>query len=334
MGSCPVGIWKMKKKFCQYTDGICPGGAESLYGGIRHPRGGFFPLVFSAWRQGENIFGVTPKMEVYYEEMDMEVLGKQETPDIETLADALLAWEGGGVYRARLASGEVLRSLLQGSESLWGMVDWEAGSCDFHIPLFEKLLKAAGRYGYDAGKELEPELTYYRNLNNFFYFNSSAEQEEKGRVSSGTLFDDGCHGVSLPLYTMAVNASSEHKEGAWEFIAFLLEEEVQYSEEMYLPPVHRKSFDRWLEWEIRQGSEVRFENGHTVHPVYYGENTSEVKKEAYKTAIEEARPLPARTAAVLAIVLEEAEDYFSGSKSAEEVSRVINNRVQLYLNEQ
>lgn len=114
-------------------------------------------------------------MEIYYEEMDMEVLGKQETPDIETLANALLAWEGGGVYRARLASGDVLRSFLQGSESLWGMVDWEAGNCDY--------------------------------------------------------------------------------------------------EEMYLPPVHRKSFDRWLEWEIRQGSEVRFENGHTVHPVYYGENT-------------------------------------------------------------
>ncbi len=293
----------------------------------------YFPLAFSAWRQGEKIYSVTPKMDIYYEEMDAEVLGGAEPPDIETLADALLAREESAVYRQGLTSEGLLNTFLQGSESLWGMVDWKAGSCDFNTPLFEKLLEAARRYGYDDRRTLEQEITHRIDVTSYFHFSSPAEQKEEGLVSVGTLFDDGCHVVSYPLYAMAINSNSPHKEGAWEFIEFLLGEEVQYREELYLLPVHRESFDKWLEWELWWLTESRFEKGKGYIPVYHGENTSAEKVNAYKKAIEDARPLPTQTAPILTIIQEEAEDYFNGSKNAEEVSRVINNRVQLYLDE-
>ena len=293
----------------------------------------YFPLAFSAWRQGEKIYSVTPKMDIYYEEMDAEVLGSAEPPEIETLADALLAREESAVYRQGLTSEGLLDTFLQGSESLWGMVDWKSGSCDFNTPLFEKLLEAARRYGYDDRRTLEQEITHKIDMTSYFHFSSPAEQKEEGLVSVGTLFDDGCHVVSYPLYAMAINSNSPHKEGAWEFIEFLLGEEVQYREELYLLPVHRESFDKWLEWELWWLTESRFENGRGYIPVYHGENTSAEKVNAYKKAIEDARPLPTQTAPILKIIQEEAEDYFNGSKNAEEVSRVINNRVQLYLDE-
>lgn len=293
----------------------------------------YFPLTFSSWRQGEKIYGVTPKMEVHCEEISQEALGLAEVPDIEALADALLAREGKGVYRKGFDSGQTLLLFLQGSESLWGMIDWGNGVCDFDTPLFAKLLEAAKRYGDDGRKELETAIADSIDLDSFFSFNGTAEQAAEGRVSSGILFDDGCYGESVSGFTMAINVNSAHKDGAWEFISFLLGEEVQYREEWSLPPVHRKSFDRWLDWYIRDLSQVRFENGHEYHPPYVGADTSEEKREEYRQAIEEARPLPARTAPVLAIILEEAEDYFNGSKSAEEVSSVINNRVMLYLEE-
>jgi len=293
----------------------------------------YFPLTFSSWRQGENIYGVTPKVDVFYEEAETKVLGIHEMPDIEALSNALLAWEGNGVYSRGFDSGQVLHSFLRGSESLWGMVDWENGSCDFNTPLFAKLLEAARRYGDDGRKDQESAITVSIDLDYFFEFHGSAEQEAAERVSSGILFDDGCHGASIPLYTMAVNANSANKEGAWEFISFLLGEEVQDRQKWYLPPVHRESFDKWLEWEICDLSEERFENGHIYHPAYYGEDTSEEKRKEYKEAIENARPLPIRTAPILNIILEETSDYFNGSKTAEEVSTIINNRVQLYLSE-
>ncbi len=299
----------------------------------------YFPLTFSAWRQGDKIYSITPKVDIYYEEMDKELLGIEDTPNIEELADALLAREGNLIYRYGLTSGELLNTFLQGSESLWGMVNWgngdkdSPGSCDFNTPLFAKLLESAKRYGYDDRKALQQEITHRIDMTSFFHFSSPAEQKAEEKVSVGTLFDDGCHTVSYPLYTMAVNANSPNKDGAWEFLAFLLGEEVQYSEEVYLPPVHRESFDRWLEWEIRWLSEPRFENGKGIIPVYHGENTSREKRDAYKKAIEDARTLPIRTAPILTIIQEETKDYFTGSKSAEEENRVINNRVQLYLDE-
>ncbi len=49
--------------------------------------------------------------------------------------------------------------------------------------------------------------------------------------------------------------------------------------------------------------------------------------------IEEARPLPVRTKFILEVILIEAQDYFDGYKSTNEVINLINNRVQLYLDE-
>ncbi len=62
-------------------------------------------------------------------------------------------------------------------------------------------------------------------------------------------------------------------------------------------------------------------------------DTSEEKQAEFRKGIEEARPLPIRTASILNIILEEAEDYFNGYKSADEISQIINRRVQLYLDE-
>ena len=39
------------------------------------------------------------------------------------------------------------------SESFWGMVDWESGSCEFNTPLFGKLLEAAKRYDDNGRKK-------------------------------------------------------------------------------------------------------------------------------------------------------------------------------------
>ena len=49
--------------------------------------------------------------------------------------------------------------------------------------------------------------------------------------------------------------------------------------------------------------------------------------------LEEARHFPIRPVPVIDIICEEAEQYFNGSKSVEEVVSVIENRVNLYLNE-
>lgn len=294
----------------------------------------YFPLVFAAWRQGEHIYSVNYLLDALGGQIDEEVLGSRETPDIGTLADALLAWEGDGIYRSGYDSGAVLKQFLLGTETLWGMVDWENGCCDFNTPLFGKLLEAARRYGDDGRSAMKSRIAYDLDLASFFWFDGQAEQEAEKKVTYGVLFDDGCYPASSSEQTLTVNANSPNKEGAWKFISYLIGKECQGKEFLFhRPPVQREVFKEWLSAMIERWGIKHYVNGVPVLSAYYGTDVSEEKQAEYIKAIEEARPLPTRTAPILTIILDEAEAYFDGYKSAEEVSKTINNRVQLYLDE-
>lgn len=290
----------------------------------------YFPLTFATWREGEKIYGVNYRMSLQGEMIDEEILGNTETPDIETLVDALLALESDGVYHRGWGSGQVLNSFLHGTDSLWGMVDWESKTCDFNTPLFGRLLEAARRHGDDGRKSPENTIMNGRYLDCIVDYNRKSE----GRVTSGVLFDDGCYAACYPSYTLAINGNSLHKEGAWEFIRFLIEEENQSADLAYhLAPVNRKAFEIWNQWSIYELTEMKYENGVMRYPAYYGTDVSEERQAEYIKVLEEARPLPMRTEPILEIILEEAGSYFNGDKSAEKVSEVINKRVQVYLDE-
>ena len=267
--------------------------------------------------------------------MPEEVLGSREAPDIETLVDALLSWTGDGVWQKGLSSVNVLNSFFEGTDSLWNMVDWESGHCNFNTPLFAKLLQVASQYGDDERKKSEFTIRNRLSLMNLIIFEGQKERETAEKVICGFLFDDGCYAASFPTYTLAINANSQHKEGAWEFISFLLSEQSQSQNlDSSIRPVHRETFETWMQEKvIYELTTKHIRDGVLYTPPYYGADISEEKQAEYRQAVEDARPLPLRTRPILTIIQEEAENYFNGSKSAEEVSKIVNNRVQLYLNE-
>lgn len=291
----------------------------------------YFPLTFAAWRQGEQIYSISPRANILGYRMDAEVLGGSTEPDIKALADALLSRKEDGIYMRGIDSGRLLEMLLEGTEDLWGMVDWESRTCDFTDPLFEKLLETARRFGDDGRKDPGACIAEQRFFYDIFRFDSRAKQENEGKVTSGILFDDGCYGGTTAWYAMAVNKNSQNKEGAWEFISFLIGEEVQSRMTSSILPVNRKAFEEWLRREVKKGYRATNSEGEEIH--YTEEDITEEKIAEYKEAIESARPFPSRTAPLLEMIREEAEDYFIGTKSAEEVIELTANRVQLYLEE-
>lgn len=294
----------------------------------------YFPFVFASWRQGEHIYSISYCMDVWGEQISEDVLGSREVPDIETLADALLAREGNCLYRSGYDSAAVLKTFLQGTDSLWGMVDWEHGSCDFNTPLFGKLLEAARRYGDDGRKTPDSGVAEELEFDSFFWYNGQADQAAAKNVTCGVLFDDGCHPACFSRLNLVLNTHSPNKEAAWEFISYLIGAECLGRDFLfYIPPIHRETFKEWLPAMIARWGIRHYENGLPAISAYFGSDISEQKQAEYINAIEDARPLPTRTAPILTVILEEAQDYFNGSKSAEEVSQVINNRVQLFLDE-
>lgn len=304
----------------------------------------FFPFTFDTWRSGDKICGISPaspSLTGYC--MDSSVLGGTEEPDIEALTDALLAGQEKAIFLKRYDSGKLLELLLRGTETLWGMVDWENRSCDFSGELLQKLLEVAKRYGDDGNQGEISCIAESRSLGAIQYFDDRQEREENGKVICGVLFDDGCHAAVEPDSALAINANSSNKEGAWEFISFLLREEAQSGESGV--PVSRKGYDAWVERQKKRfaGGKREEEIHCNLMPdgsyayqgtvVYTEADVADEIIEEYTEMMEDTRTYSLRTAPILAIIREEAEDYFQGNKSPEEVSRLITNRVQLYLDE-
>ena len=311
----------------------------------------YFPSAFGAWREGSGVYGVCLSVRLDSYRMRKGVLEEGAAPDGEELVDALLAWPEDGVLRLNWGAAEVLRYLLEGSEDFWGILDWEAGTCDFSGGIFARMLEAAKRFGSDGLTERQ-EILESRSTN-ILTFDTAADQEAEGMEAAGVLFEDGFHSAmknTLQGYhqVMSVNANSDHVEGAWEFILFLLGEGAQTALQGsshstgYEIPVHRGAFEICI--QNRTAIAGRVEEDVPAYTMVVGDqliskyprsgqDITEEKIAQYREFLEDARPLPLRTVPLLDIILEEAEYYFDGMKSIEEVSAVIQNRVQLYMDE-
>ncbi len=313
----------------------------------------YFPDAFDCWREGEGIYGVCLDANVRGWRIRKGVLDGDSVPDGNALADALLARTEDAVLSAGYDSGEVLRWLLEGSGDFWGTLDWETGRCSFTGASFARILETAKRYGNNGLAE-KPEIIEPRAYG-IEGIDTAADRAAEGMEAAGVPFDDGFH--SVMVYTadriMAVNANSAHTEGAWEFISFLLGEEAQLAFQRpdssgYGTPVHKGAFEECIKAAIAFFSEVSQKGSVKTLPGYEVidvsgktirkyprdiENISDERVEEFRAMLEDARPLPIRTAPLLDIIAEEAEYYFDGTKSIEEVTAVIQNRVQLYMDE-
>ena len=223
------------------------------------------------------------------------------------------------------------------------MVDWEEGTCDFSGELFSKMLRAAKRYAYDE-RHPYPSIASFRMCFNLYKFDTARALKFSNQVDMGVFFDDGHHATtsSNEGIAMGINAESEHVEGAWELLAFLLGEESQIRVHGYWDnafPVNRNAFDRLAQEELEYGNtgeDVDIDG--EVHTYFIpgrpGEDViTEERIEEMRQILSEAKSLPYKVRSMIAIIQEESAYYFNDAKDMDQVIGTIQNRVQLYLDE-
>jgi ABC-type glycerol-3-phosphate transport system substrate-binding protein len=317
--------------------------------GIR--REDYLPSAFGSWqneKQNEEhfkIYGINVSIYPRGHMICRDILTADVngTPDIYTLMNALSNLEGEATYYEGTGANGLLKMFLEGSEDLWGMIDWETGSCDFSSPLFAQILENAGRFDAKGIQNYKRLLARPLHFGNIYQYDSLEELENEKMVMAGILFDDGCFGAVDYSNTLAINNNSSLQEGAWEYICYLLAEEAQ-SEMANGVPVNKAGFELWMRQQLAEVSGnnsksvgVRYmEEGETVsyQKTYTRADITDDRIAEYLAALENARVLPFRTQPILDIIYEEAGAYLNGAKSIEDVSKIIQNRVQLYLDEQ
>ena len=311
----------------------------------------YFPAAYNAWQDGDRIYGILPFMLAVGMSADKDFLDGCGELTIESFVDALLDPRENRCLDKDWDSTYILHYFLEGSEDLFGMIDWEKGTCDFNRDLFSKMLLAAKRHGSGELKQ-NPEILHGREYRNLYHFDHTEKLAANGLAELGSFFDDGNYPYSAILdgneIVMGINAASQHTEGAWQLLSFLLGEEAQSTiDDLYstlLFPTKISVFDRLAQAELEHGDTSVSEYQGKVYTTYYpgrylGQQYGYVVLEEQtvtdlRRMLSEARALPYKTRPLLSIISEETAYYFNGAKSMEEVISLVQNRVQLFLEEQ
>lgn len=239
-------------------------------------------------------------------------------------------------------------------------IDWEKGESHLTEKPFLELLAFAKKYADGQGQREETgrliaageafavaETMREMDRMNYLY---TCFQEEPALIGYPRSEGNGIYVSCRELY---VNVNSGCKEGAKEFLRYLISEEaqckyVQYNvyEEAgkvggllmgYMAdfPVHLGAFQLLLDktQEIDTGEFSKYTGGVDGGVYYSPAPYTEEQEQWFRFLLDNAQPAKFYVSAISGMVSEELEPYFAGDITAEQAAEKLDNRVQLYLNE-
>ncbi|WP_026651082.1 ABC transporter substrate-binding protein [Butyrivibrio proteoclasticus] len=233
-------------------------------------------------------------------------------------------------------------------------IDWENKKCSFNSQEFINFLELANElpseddesaFSYDGDYDelyrTGDSLFHFCYLYNFKVFARDRQAIFNDEVAlCGIPNDFGANcSIIFPDYSMAISASTKHKDGAWAFVKSFLSEEYQDSLD-YTFPIRESSFDKMAQastekqYDIVNGEKVEREEYYYIgDEEIILEPLSKEDAEYLKSFIKSLDIVGGYNNDIINIVTEEASAYFSGQKSAQEVADIIQSRVSIYVNE-
>lgn len=247
---------------------------------------------------------------------------------------------------------DILASLLDAGESDY--IDWQTGECCFDNENYRNILKIAkekgveNEYDYEKNDGAEKEIMNGKILFNAGFVDLDDIQiydylygGDYNYIGYPNSERDGSY-YFFPIQ-MGIYTKSDNKEGAWEFVRTFLTKEYQgIIMNEANAPTRQDCFDLMIEGAM---AEKQYENalGKEVQPrdkechiggcsINLGPLSQE-QVDAYVNLVKRTRKVGCFDDAVTEILLEEAQDYFSGKNSLDEAVEYTQNRVNTYVNE-
>jgi len=143
-------------------------------------------------------------------------------------------------------------------------------------------------------------------------------------------------GTYIPKLLISINSNSKHVNEAWEFLKFLLSNEVQSQRELGNTgfAISKEALKKRFEEDLKESEDIVGQNGGSV--VINDRQTDPFTKEdvaAIEKLINDAQNCQNNDQQISNIITRELTPFFTGQKSAEEVSKIIQSKVETYLNE-
>ena len=282
----------------------------------------YYENVFDVLTVDGKLPFITNGVAIYTMMADKSVVGDNSG---WTMSELKALMESQGVYSIGNMNGSHFMSVvLQTSDSF---IDWTAGKCYFDGPEFIELMELAAiiqESSNFAGDDLSTNCIAHFDFVPTAYQVARYRNLYEGNLNIIGFPDD--RGEHHAIYTEAkigISSTSSHKDGAWDFVRTFLTEEQQ--EACELLPIHKGAFATVMQAAVDGKSQwtTMFENKVTTEDVKI---TEELLKSTLYTVNDNT--------ILDKIIFEEAQEFFSGQKTAKDAAENIQSRVSLYMSEQ
>ena len=271
--------------------------------------------------------------------------------------------EGATVFNKYYTQAEMLQYCVAMNAS--NFMNWQDGTCNFDSDEFRALLEFVKPMPADFDWQSDDEdyesdysrvrngkqLLYPTSISDFdnLYYTFAALNNDAAFI--GFPREDGSSGNCFASQvSLAITTACKDKSAAWSFIRSTLSDDYQTN--MWSFPIVKSAFEAQAAKAMEQeyetdadGNQVLDENGNPI-PIStggmsYGDEPMielyAVTQEQYDAVMDVINTTTSYLdydTNVLVTISQEAAAYFSGDKTVEEVSKLIQNRVSLYMQEQ
>ena len=334
------------------------GNLQSLEG-ILEDEGDYWSAALDKGKIDGVLYGIPCECTLFLTAYDEKMTGNRQS---WTLPEMMEAVQNSGIKMLERSLGGCDTVLFYGlfDNDNKAFIDWEAGESHLteepflHFLEFVKEYADTGRYTEEEKRQLEKDGLIaagaagsgVASLGDMNYL----EARYNGRASVIGYPRSQGNGIYVRANCLYLSASSDKREAAEAFFRFLLSEESQNSYAEFLTsrieefrpgdtsvardpyfPVRLDAIERMI--RTKQAERVTEEPINTGAVVFQREGLSEESAEKFRFLVEHALPDNWYAESIRGIVYEELEPYFSGQRSAEETARILDNKVQLYLDE-
>ena len=316
--------------------------------------------ALKAYTVDGKVYGLPVNFNIETMVASAKLVGDRTSWTMEEMAQVISGLDEGTQVMSYTGQTSFLSQMV--SENLDQFVDYAKGTCSFDSDSFKQLLAAAAKCPTDDELNQGDDVVAYSTDDEYSQMQSgdllmtsqymtdgnwSLKQyynlfnQEHGFVNIGyPVTENGGNGAIIHVSGgLAISAKTQYTDAAWDFLKSLLSDDVQ--EGNWSLPVTRTALDKALS-EAMEKSYYTDENGEKVYyddTTYLGDTEytlaplTQEQVDDFKTLIDGATPGGTYDTDIQEIIQDEAGAYFAGDKTADDVAKLIQNRVSIYLGE-
>ena len=311
--------------------------------------------IFDAFRRDGKLYSVVPAFSVFTIAAATSNLDGKTSwtmSEMEQIADSKnIAYKD--MFGVGYSRNDIMSIAVYLNETSY--IDWDNHECHFDSDEFKQFLSFMKEFPeqIDYSTIYSTDTSdYYRKgkaLAAIMYMGDFSDYTEDLRGEFGediTLIgfpsDSSSGSAIIPSVEICISSSTSKEDGCWEFIKGLFDDDFQQSLAQYgYFPVEKSLFEKLADnqmkastWTNDDGTEETY-----VNTTYIGGVEVEItpltqkERDYIVNFIESLDQRVDYNEEILNIISEEAEAYFNGQKSVDDVASIIQSRINIYVNE-